>query len=54
MNNCMGSGSVGVACKNKGRQFIGIEADGLLLSGGKRTNRKRLRRVAVAEKQQSS
>lgn len=27
MDNCMGSGSAGIACKNTGRQFIGIEAD---------------------------
>lgn len=27
MDNCMGSGSSGVACRNTGRQFIGIEAD---------------------------
>ena len=27
MDNCMGSGSAGVACRNTGREFIGIEAD---------------------------
>lgn len=27
MDNCMGSGSTGISCKNTGRQFIGIEAD---------------------------
>lgn len=27
LDNCMGSGSVGVACLNTGRQFIGIEKD---------------------------
>ena len=27
MDNCMGSGSAGIACGNTGRQFIGIEAD---------------------------
>lgn len=27
MDNCMGSGSVGVACVNTGRKFIGIEID---------------------------
>ena len=27
MDNCMGSGSTGVACKNTNRQFIGIELD---------------------------
>jgi len=25
LDNCMGSGSVGIACKNSGRKFIGIE-----------------------------
>ena len=28
LDNCMGSGSTGVACINTGRQFIGIEKDG--------------------------
>lgn len=28
MDNCMGSGSTGVACVNTGRNFIGIELDG--------------------------
>lgn len=27
LDNCMGSGSTGVACQNTGRQFIGIEKD---------------------------
>lgn len=27
LDNCMGSGSVGVACVNTGRNFIGIEID---------------------------
>ena len=27
LDNCMGSGSTGVACVNTGRQFIGIELD---------------------------
>ena len=28
LDNCMGSGSTGVACVNTGRNFIGIELDG--------------------------
>ena len=28
LDNCMGSGTTGVACANTGRQFIGIERDG--------------------------
>lgn len=27
LDNCMGSGSTGVACVNTGREFIGIELD---------------------------
>ena len=27
LDNCMGSGSTGVACVNTNRQFIGIELD---------------------------
>lgn len=27
LDNCMGSGSTGVACVNTGREFIGIEKD---------------------------
>ena len=27
MDNCMGSGTTGVACVNTGRNFIGIERD---------------------------
>ena len=28
LDNCMGSGTTGVACVNTGREFIGIERDG--------------------------
>ena len=31
LDNCMGSGSTGVACVNTKRKFIGIEMDELLL-----------------------
>jgi len=27
LDNCMGSGSTGIACLNTGRKFIGIEKD---------------------------
>lgn len=27
LDNCMGSGTTGVACANTGRNFIGIEKD---------------------------
>jgi site-specific DNA-methyltransferase (adenine-specific) len=27
LDNCMGSGSTGVACKNTNREFIGMELD---------------------------
>jgi site-specific DNA-methyltransferase (adenine-specific) len=27
LDNCMGSGTTGVACKKTGRHFIGIEKD---------------------------
>ena len=27
LDNCMGSGTTGVACVNTGREFIGIEKD---------------------------
>jgi site-specific DNA-methyltransferase (adenine-specific) len=27
LDNCMGSGSTGIACVNTGRQFIGMEKD---------------------------
>ena len=27
MDNCMGSGTTGVACMNTGRKFIGMEQD---------------------------
>jgi site-specific DNA-methyltransferase (adenine-specific) len=27
LDNCMGSGSTGVACANTGREFIGIERE---------------------------
>ena len=27
LDNCMGSGTTGVACINTGRRFIGIESD---------------------------
>lgn len=35
MDNCMGSGSSGVACRKTGRQFIGIEADGYYFQSAK-------------------
>ena len=32
LDNCMGSGSTGVACINTNRKFIGIEKDEIILS----------------------
>lgn len=41
LDNCMGSGSTGVACLNTGRNFIGIEKDSLFFE----TARKRIRQA---------
>ena len=47
LDNCMGSGSTGVACLNTGRKFIGIELDGKYFDIAK----KRIQEVAATQKE---
>lgn len=47
LDNCMGSGTTGVACMNTGRRFIGIEMD----AGYFQIAQGRIMEAAVAAKQ---
>ena len=40
LDNCMGSGSTGVACLNTNRRFIGIELDENYFNIAKKKNRR--------------
>ena len=47
LDNCMGSGSVGVACVNTGRKFIGIEIDNNLFNSAVKRINKAQEEIAV-------
>jgi len=51
LDNCMGSGSTGVACVNTGRGFIGIEMDSGYFETARRRVREALERVEAEARQ---